>query len=145
MSHALMLPSARFGTLLLSSGSGKEAEMVWDRFMEAMSHYWELPASRQLSDSFNKFSELAKEWKANCGLTSSVTKLAMHPAYQRIIGMGEEAVPLILQELERSPDHWFWALNAITGADPVEPENKGRIDRMAEAWLQWGREQGYNW
>ena len=34
--------------------------------------------------------------------------------YQRIIGMGLPVVPLILEELEREPDQWFWALEAIT-------------------------------
>jgi hypothetical protein len=145
MSQALFLPPAGFGSVLTSSGSGKEAETVWNHFIEAMSHYWELPASRQSLDSVHKFCELAKEWKASCGPTSSVTQLAMNPAYQRIIGMGTEAVPLILQELERSPDHWFWALNAITGADPVESADKGSINRMAKAWIRWGKEQGYTW
>jgi len=143
MSQALVLPV--FGLLSISAGSGKEAELVSDRFLDAMIHYWDLPASRQSLDLVNKFGELAREWKANCGPASSITQLAMHPAYQRIIGMGAEAVPLILQELERSPDHWFWALHAITGADPVEHGDRGRIARMAEAWIRWGKEQGYAW
>lgn len=45
-------------------------------------------------------------------------EMAMHPAYQRIIGLGPEVAPLLLRELERQPDHWFWALKALTGADP---------------------------
>jgi hypothetical protein len=57
----------------------------------------------------------------------------------------QASVQLILQELERSPDHWFWALYAITGADPVESADRGRIKRMAEAWIRWGKEQGYAW
>lgn len=67
----------------------------------------------------------------------------MHPAYQRIIGMGDAAVPLILQELERSPDHWFWALNAITGADPVPESRRGVMSEMVKAWLEWGVQHGY--
>jgi hypothetical protein len=57
--------------------------------------------------------------------------------------MGPAAVPLILRELERQPDHWFWALTAITGEDPVRPEDAGNIERMAQAWLALGQEQGY--
>jgi hypothetical protein len=71
--------------------------------------------------------------------------MAMHPAYQQIIGMGREVVPLILRELEREPDHWFWALKAITGEDPVPEQHRGRVRAMADAWIRWGREHGLLW
>jgi hypothetical protein len=71
--------------------------------------------------------------------------MVLHPAYQRIIGMGTAAVPFLLCELERRPDHWFWALTAITGADPVKPEHRGKLREMANAWLKWGKEQGLRW
>ena len=67
----------------------------------------------------------------------------MHPAYQEIIGMGERAVPLLLAELRREPDDWFWALHAITGANPVPAASRGNARTMAEAWLRWGAENGY--
>jgi hypothetical protein len=46
-----------------------------------------------------------------------------------------------LRELKKEPDHWFWALKAITGVDPVEPIQRGRVKEMAGAWLRWGKEQ----
>lgn len=67
----------------------------------------------------------------------------MHPAYQRIIGFGLPAVPLILAELRRELDHWFWAFKAITGEDPVPAERRGNMKEMAEIWLEWGRQRGY--
>jgi hypothetical protein len=67
----------------------------------------------------------------------------MNHAYQQIIGMGEPAIPLILDEFERRPSHWSWALTAITGDDPVPESARGRLKEMAAAWLQWGREKGY--
>jgi hypothetical protein len=91
------------------------------------------------------FLDLVAQWERAMGMLSLVQKMVMHPAYQRIIGMGQPVVPLILRELEREPDHWFWALEAITGANPVLPEQRGRLDEMAAAWLAWGRENGYGW
>ncbi|NJQ96627.1 MAG: hypothetical protein HC784_00755 [Hydrococcus sp. CSU_1_8] len=91
------------------------------------------------------FLELAEQWRRETGMMSLITKMSMHPAYQRIIGMGQAVVPLILRELEQEPDHWFWALQAITGANPVKSEQRGRLKQMAEAWIQWGRENGYRW
>ena len=90
-----------------------------------------------------KFTALAKTWKAERGPQSSITRISVHPAYQQIIGMGDAAVPLILRELESSPDHWFWALNAITGVDPIPVSSRGVIPEMIKAWLDWGAQHGY--
>ncbi len=92
-----------------------------------------------------KFKELTAQWKSDVGFTSSVTRMAQHPAYEKIIGMGPKAVPLLLRELERDPDHWFWALKAITGEDPVPVGSRGKLREMCEAWLAWGRDKGYCW
>jgi hypothetical protein len=92
-----------------------------------------------------RFAELAAAWKAERGHSSSITKLCAHPAYQQIIGMGEQAVPLLLRELEREPDHWFWALKVITGVNPVPRESRAKIKEMARQWVKWGHEQGYRW
>jgi hypothetical protein len=67
----------------------------------------------------------------------------MHPAYQRIIGLGPQVIPLILGELAKQPEQWFWALAALTGEDPVPVADKGRVRAMAGAWLKWGRENGW--
>lgn len=75
-------------------------------------------------------------------MTSSITQMATHPAYQQIIGMGKDAVPLILDELRREPDHWFWALHAITGDDPVPSNGRGKLEGMTRAWLDWGVRRG---
>jgi hypothetical protein len=56
------------------------------------------------------FAALVREWKATRGPTSSAARMARHPAYQKIVAMGDAALPLLLAELERSPDHWFAAL-----------------------------------
>src|SRR5579872_6954099 len=92
-----------------------------------------------------RFEEITAQWRAETRFLSSTTAIAMHPAYQQIIGMGPAALPLILQELEQKSDHWYWALRCITGVDPVPPEYKGQRGKMREAWLQWAREQGYRW
>jgi hypothetical protein len=91
------------------------------------------------------FQDLVRRWKVERGPTSSTTEMAICPSYQRIIGLGPAVVPLLLRELERSPDHWFWALKAITGADPVPETSRGKVREMARLWIEWGRQQGYRW
>jgi hypothetical protein len=90
-----------------------------------------------------RFGRLFHEWKDATRLSSSITEVAMHPAYQQIIGMGKDAIPLIVAELRKEPDHWFWALQAITGEDPVDASDCGRVRRMADAWLAWAKKHGY--
>ena len=72
-----------------------------------------------------------------------MAKKAVHPAYQGIIGLGDAALPWILEELKKEPRDWFWALTAITGENPIPESSAGKVEEMAEAWLRWGREQGY--
>jgi hypothetical protein len=92
-----------------------------------------------------EFESLVKRWKEDNEFQSSLTAIAIHPAYQRIIGMGPAALPLILRDLDHSGGQWFWALQSITGADPVLPEERGRVGAMRRAWLAWAEREGYSW
>ncbi|MEH2067246.1 MAG: hypothetical protein V7K47_03585 [Nostoc sp.] len=94
----------------------------------------------ELKDTFIK---LANQWRNETKHMSLISDIILHSAYQQIIGMGTDAVPLILEELSREPEHWFWALRSITGDNPIKLEDKGRLKKMAEAWLDWGRQHGY--
>jgi hypothetical protein len=95
------------------------------------------------AEDAGRFQILVQQWKKETAHLSNISKKALHPAYQEIIGMGKAVVPLLLTELRREPDDWFWALHAITGAKPVPPEGRGNLKDMAAAWLQWGLDQGY--
>lgn len=67
----------------------------------------------------------------------------MHPAYQEIVGMGAEALPLILHDLQENSGQWYWALKAISGEDPVRPRDRGNVRSMKAAWLDWGMAKGF--
>lgn len=51
-------------------------------------------------------------------------------------------MPLILAELQRETDHWFWALEAITGENPVPESDLGDMAASARAWTDWGKKNG---
>ncbi len=104
-----------------------------------------LLAPSQLAErltTVERFRKLAAEWKEQARYLSDTRRMAMLRPFQAIIGMGLPVVPLILEELRDDPHHWFWALEAITDANPVPEDVKGDVRRMREAWLSWGREQG---
>lgn len=93
------------------------------------------------------FGFLATEWKQHRRGTASLDALR-DPNYVRIIGMGEKALPFIFAQLRNEvsagePDHWFAALWAITGENPIKETSQGRIFDMAADWLSWGAHRGY--
>lgn len=96
-------------------------------------------------DIAHTFTELARAWKAGRGVSSSTRELAGHPAYQEIIRLGPAVLPFVLRELEREPDHWFIALKAITGLDPVAAGHRGDVRAMSSDWITWGRADGHRW
>src|SRR5579871_2429751 len=78
-----------------------------------------------------KFEILAARWKTErLRFSSSTESLVDHPAYQQIIGLGPEVIPLILDELRREPDYWFWALATLANTNPVPLESRGDLDEM---------------
>ena len=103
------------------------------------------PAIARPSDQVDipqRFRYLASKWKEQSRYLSNTAQMAMLKPYQQIIGMGWPAVPLILEELQREPDQWFWALEAITDANPVSAEAAGNVRLMTRAWVEWGKKQG---
>ena len=108
-------------------------------------NYWMVQAdwpTDPVAEKSRLFKKLCDDWVSKtAGLPRVVDKLR-HEGYKRIIGWGQDAVPHILADLRDSepPKHWFEALHRITGADPVPHEHRGDIKKMAEAWVQWGRD-----
>ena len=100
---------------------------------------------KQQQETEAAFQTLVKEWKSRKSHSSSIEEMAMEMPYQQIVGLGPPAIPLLLRELEKEPDHWFWALHAITRDDPVPPASRGKISEMANAWIAWGKQRGYGW
>jgi hypothetical protein len=101
-------------------------------------------AAPKLDAERARFDRLAVEWRNDTFLSSKIRDKVLHTAYQKIIGMGPSAISFILHDLaENGPNHWFWALHAITEEDPVPSNQVGNMVAMTEAWLQWGRKKGY--
>jgi hypothetical protein len=89
----------------------------------------------------DRFSRDVMEWRADSHLMSSVTDMVLLPSYQRIIGLGPAAVPLLIEDLRRDlsdggdPDHWFWALTAIVGEDHAAGAHTTL--EAARRWVEW--------
>jgi len=117
---------------------GKEFPMLLAQLRD---HSLSRPVSVPELSAKETFDALVDLWREDTRLLSSVTKMVMHSAYQQIIGMGKVAIPLVLQDLEQTRDHWLWALAAISREDPAPPD--ADFNQAIDAWLEWGRQRGH--
>ena len=138
-----VIPNRNIQSLVWNMGGhavGLEAKRERKEQANACEHFEQAYSRRSLVLNFYN---LVEEWKQDIEFESSLTRMILHPAYQRIIGLGENALPLIFNELRQDPDYWFWALSAITGEDPLAPKDMGSLKKMTEAWLRWAETHNY--
>ena len=101
-----------------------------------------LNATTALPDVLAKeFRKLVKQWRDETFFLSSLTKMFAHPAYQRIMAMGKEGIPLVLREMQKSQDSWFYALKFMAGEDVAAGIKN--FDDAKSAWLEWGYKHNY--
>ena len=111
------------------------------------------PKSAKTTELESTFNELANELERQAEYFSFKGQMADHLAHQQIVEMAEEAIPLILRRIEQQGGLWYRALESITGIPSpagitiLEAEGGYTVDEkeVNAAWLQWGREQGYQW
>jgi hypothetical protein len=46
---------------------------------------------------------------------------------------------MIIAELQQETDHWFYALEATAGENPVDEKDAGDVKASAKAWITWGK------
>lgn len=105
----------------------------------------DVPAAPRVNgnDAGAKFDSLAARWISERPRGANVHSMIDTPAYREIIEMGDKAIRPILLQLKNRPTHWFHALHAITNQNPVPADAEGNVKQMAEAWIKWGKSQGY--
>ena len=107
-------------------------------------HYRQAPLelSALSAEESAEFRVLTSKWRHETAIHGNLSKIVMHPAYQRIMAMGKGVIPLILQELSNKGGHWFWALHHLVpeGTDPAE--GISGIEEATRAWLDWGEAKG---
>jgi hypothetical protein len=93
-----------------------------------------------------RVSRLLRTWREQTAYLSSSTQITGHAAYQELIALGRPALPFLFRDLEQTGDgHLAKALATLTGANPVLPDDRGQVRKVADAWLCWAKENGYRW
>jgi hypothetical protein len=93
----------------------------------------------------DRFRRLSSVWHKETAYLSSMTEASSHPAYQEIIRLGPDVIPLLLRDLQAHHTHWFAALHVLTGADPIAPSSAGNVPKMVDVWMGGAKEHGYQW
>ena len=94
-------------------------------------------------DSTEKqFREYADKWYAETVRDSSITRILSNENYLRVIELGTPVVPFILKELQSRPRPWFLVLRILTKHKDIGRGYPGNFEKMAEAWINWGKECG---
>lgn len=98
-----------------------------------MKHYYDNAVQR-------KFWEFKTKWKEETMLHSNSNEIIGNENYWKIINLGVDVLPYIFEDLAETHDHWFIALQEITGKNPVKPNNRGNVVAMTRDWLDWANE-----
>lgn len=115
-------------------------EMNWRTKSFLLPFKTEVRVNRCESEIESEFYEHLQQWKKETRFQSSSTILFDNEHYQHIIDMGFDVVPVILEYIRDTPDHFSYALKMITGEDPCLSENAGKVKENCESWVQWGIE-----
>lgn len=89
---------------------------------------------QQLSKKFDLYSGI---WKTESMFSSNSSEITNNSAYRSIIGLGKDIIPFIIEDLKQSENHWFYALELLTGENPIKSEHRGIINLMKSDWLNW--------
>lgn len=90
----------------------------------------------------SEFDTLVKAWASAIKYTSLESQQIKHPAFLRIVSMGEKALPLIFGEFSKRPFMaWLTALPAIVGKN-IAAEAKSFPEAVG-LWIEWGKENSY--
>lgn len=91
--------------------------------------------------SRERFDGLKAQWKQERFGMSRTREMAMLLPYQKIIGMGKDAIPFVIEELRSDPDWWFWALEALTDAPLPPDEINGDLALLTQYWINQAEDQ----
>lgn len=96
---------------------------------------------QQLKSRFDLYNSI---WQNETMFSSSISEITNNSAYRSIIKLGEDIIPFIIQDLKSKDNHWFYALEALTGQNPIKMENRGVVTLMKSDWLDWADKNNQN-
>ena len=93
---------------------------------------------------FEKYDELVNKWECEMGPISSVSQMMDCDTYRELRALGPEIVPFIISDFYHDDFHHLTQLIVeFSGEDDIVPEQDwGKINRIANWYVWWGRNKG---
>ena len=109
---------------------------IADHTLGDLLHFmWQDTPTRPSPSLRKRFERLAQQWVFDTMFYSSSHDIIMHWAYQQVIGLGPQVLPLIYEKMVAGDLHWTWALSAIVGDDPAADIDSPRA--ATDVWIRW--------
>lgn len=86
-----------------------------------------------------RFHSLRDQWQKETGHMSNSSQIVAHQAYRKVVNMGHEAVPWIIEDIRTNGTTFWWtALYEILKSGPHVPDYaQGKVMLLNEMWLAW--------
>ena len=82
-----------------------------------------------------KFEEYYKQWHLNTMFSSNPNMIIEDANFQKIIHMGDSAIPLIIEKIKLEPSQLVWALNIIT-KKKISNKSSTTISDACKLWVK---------
>lgn len=130
---------ARAPTTLLQNGPSDQNPYALK--IRSLEEHWREESTLEPSELLQTcFSALAQKWREDTRFVSSLDEIWDHFAYKTIICLGEQVLPLILEEVRSGYAYWDYALIAIADTNPAK--HTSSREEAVTAWIRWGEDHG---
>lgn len=83
-----------------------------------------------------------REWTKQTRYISSLHHMMELESFERLVALGEPAVPALLDAYENGSSHMYLPLRYILGDGPeISTQDSGNMLAVKNAWLSWGRDR----
>ncbi|MXX01848.1 MAG: hypothetical protein F4Z79_09585 [Acidimicrobiia bacterium] len=89
-----------------------------------------------------RFRHLFDVWDKETVMCSFPHQIYNHWAYEKIVGLGEPAIPYMLGELQRGNPDIVRALRTISGESLFQGQGL-TTEEIMDTWLAWGEAKGH--
>jgi hypothetical protein len=81
------------------------------------------------------FNNLLNSWRNNTIFMSFADQIVNEPNFKKIVSMGENVVPFIIEEISHNPSPLVWALNFIYDKT-ISNRNNLTIEEACKLWVK---------
>jgi hypothetical protein len=95
-----------------------------------------------LGDFVQRFYSLLNIWRSDTAFFSDPDLIVAHPAFQALVELAGDIVPLAIEDLRARPSNLVWVLDDAIGEVEYPRDIIGDLVAMSNAWIDWAERNG---